>query len=179
MPGILCEHCTALCCRYIALPIDAPQERGDFDALRWYLLHENVSIFVEDGDWYISFATNCRHLQPDYRCGIYATRPKICREYSTDNCDYHSGDYNWEHHFAAPQHLDDYVRDIWTPQQRLKQRPRRSRRRAATRPDRGAGLRARIRATRRSELRYAAATTDLRGVPLPVLNVAPHAAAHT
>ena len=49
MPGILCEHCTAVCCRYIALPIDTPQERSDFDDIRWYLLHEGISVFVEDG----------------------------------------------------------------------------------------------------------------------------------
>ncbi len=109
MPGLLCEHCTAACCRYIALPIEKPQTRADFDDIRWYLLHEHVSVFVEDGDWYIAFNTPCRHLQPDNRCGIYPTRPRICRAYSTDNCDYHSGDYGWEEHFAAPEHLDEYL----------------------------------------------------------------------
>ncbi len=110
MPGILCEHCTAVCCRYIALPLDTPTERGDFDDIRWYLLHENISVFVEDGEWYICMHTSCRHLRADFRCGIYATRPRICRAYGTDNCDYHSGDYGWEHHFTCPEHLDDYVR---------------------------------------------------------------------
>lgn len=167
MPGILCEHCTAACCRYIALPIDTPEEREDFDPIRWYLIHEGVSVFVEDGDWYISFATSCRHVQPDYRCGIYETRPQICRDYSTDNCDYHSGDYGWEHHFSAPEHLDDYVRNIWTPQQALgKKRPRSNR---AKRDAQKRLLKARIHSMRRGEQRYAAATTDLRGVPLPIL----------
>jgi Fe-S-cluster containining protein len=110
MPGILCEHCTAACCRYIALPIETPTERSDFDDIRWYLLHENISVFVEDGDWYISMLTNCRHVQPDGRCAIYARRPGICRKYTTENCDYHSGDYGWEAHFTCPEHLDEYVR---------------------------------------------------------------------
>jgi Fe-S-cluster containining protein len=110
MPGILCEHCTAACCRYIALPIETPTERSDFDDIRWYLLHENISVFVEDGEWYISILTNCRHVQADGRCSIYAKRPRICRKYTTETCDYHSGDYGWEAHFTCPEHLDEYVR---------------------------------------------------------------------
>jgi Fe-S-cluster containining protein len=117
MPANLCEHCTAVCCRYVALPIETPETDADFDDVRWYLLHEGVSVFVEDDDWYISLTTNCRHLQPDFRCGIYETRPKICRKYSTDNCDYHSGDYGWQAHFTCPEHLDLYRR-----QQKLEKR---------------------------------------------------------
>ena len=110
MPGIVCEHCTAVCCRYIALPLDTPETHGDFDDIRWYLLHESVSVFVEDGDWYIAFQANCRHLLPEHRCGIYRARPRICRQYSAADCDYHSGDYNWQEHFTRPEHLDAYVR---------------------------------------------------------------------
>ncbi len=83
MPGILCEHCTAACCRYIALPFDTPETPADFEDVRWFLIHEHVSVFVEDGDWYVAFDTACRHLQPDHRCGIYPTRPKVCRSYTT------------------------------------------------------------------------------------------------
>jgi Fe-S-cluster containining protein len=111
MSGNLCEHCTAVCCRYVALPIETPTESSDFDDIRWYLIHDAISVFVEDGEWFISFASPCRHLQPDHRCGIYETRPQICRKYTTDNCDYHSGDYGWEQHFTAPEHLDAYVQE--------------------------------------------------------------------
>ncbi|GEM_PF-1360094 len=110
MPGILCEHCTAACCRYVALPIETPTERSDFDDIRWYLLHENISVFVEDGDWYISMQTSCRQIAADGRCMIYARRPRICRKYTTENCDYHSGDYGWKAHFTCPEHLDEYLR---------------------------------------------------------------------
>ncbi len=121
MPGIVCEHCTAACCRYIALPIDTPTSRSDLDDLRWFLIHQHVSIFVEDGDWYICFDTPCRYLKPDHTCRIYRTRPAICRRYSSDDCDYHSGDYGWQHHFTAPEHLEEYAR------QYLSSRPARSR----------------------------------------------------
>lgn len=110
MPGILCEHCTAVCCRYIALPLDNPESAADYEDIRWFLLHAGVSVFVEDGDWYIAFETKCRHLQPDQRCAIYATRPKVCRAYSTEECDYHSGDYGWQQHFTSPEHLEAYAR---------------------------------------------------------------------
>ncbi len=163
MPGILCEHCTGFCCRYIALPIETPSEASEFDDIRWYLLHEGISVFVEDGDWYLNVSTNCRHLQPDFRCGIYETRPKICRDYSTDNCDYHSGDYGWEHHFTCPEHLDDYLAEHHAPRRKA------GKGRRGGRTKRGGRLRVRLggRAPRRTE--YAAATVDTRGVPLPLL----------
>jgi Fe-S-cluster containining protein len=169
MPGILCEHCTAVCCRYIALPIDTPRQRSDFDDIRWYLLHEGVSIFVEEGDWYISFVSNCRHLQPDSRCGIYETRPRICREYSTSGCDYHSGDYGWEAHFTCPEHLDEYVRAHGFDRKRPSRAPRGRSADKRRRP----GLKVRLskggRPAKRYAVDYSAATADIRGIPLPVL----------
>ena len=84
-PGeVLCDHCTAKCCRYFALPIDTPKNRRDFDFIRWYLLHESASVFTEDDSWYILVHTKCRHLQDNNLCGIYETRPQICRDYTTD-----------------------------------------------------------------------------------------------
>jgi Fe-S-cluster containining protein len=172
MPGTLCEHCTGLCCRYIALPIDTPRSTGDFDDIRWYLLHENVSVFVEDDQWYVSFVTNCRHLLPDHRCGIYETRPRICRQYTTDDCDYHSGDYGWQHHFTCAEHLDEY-RALHGP------RAGKSRRAAAAARNGRNGARTRrttkrrrggpLRAPGSKPFDYAALRADLRGVPLPVL----------
>lgn len=158
MPGILCEHCTAVCCRYIALPLDTPETQREFDDIRWYLLHENIQVFVEEGDWYILIATSCRHLRPDYRCGIYETRPQICRDYSTENCDYHSGDYGWQEHFATPEHLDEYL--VKNPP-----REKKSRKRGAARK------RPNLHRRRIEMPQYAAAVADLRGVPLPVLNL--------
>ena len=73
----------------------------------WYLLHDKVVIFVEDAQWYIGILTRCKALQPDNRCGIYDTRPAICRSYSTDNCDYHAGDYGYDLLFTSPDALWD------------------------------------------------------------------------
>jgi len=80
----LCEHCWAKCCHYFALPIETPTESRDYDYMRWYLLHERATVFVDEGDWYLMVHTVCKHLQPDKRCGIYDIRPQICRDYSDD-----------------------------------------------------------------------------------------------
>ena len=105
MGDCLCDRCAALCCRYFALPIDNPQTRRDYDNIRWYLLHEKVVIFVEEGQWFIGVLNKCKALQPDNRCGVYDTRPTICRGYDTGNCDYHGGDYGYEHLFTSADAL--------------------------------------------------------------------------
>lgn len=108
-PGeVLCDHCTAKCCKYFALPIDTPSEKGDFDYIRWYLLHDHATVFVEDGSWYLLVHTTCRHLQSDNRCGIYATRPQICRDYTTDNCEYED-DWVYEKYFETPEQVEEYA----------------------------------------------------------------------
>lgn len=183
MPGILCEHCTGACCKYVALPIETPETLKEFDDVRWYLLHEGISVFIEDGDWYITMTTHCRHLQPDNRCGIYETRPQICRDYTTDNCDYHSGDYNWTAHFTCPEHLDDYVELVFKREKAEKKEQRRAAK-SDSGTTRGKRMRSRLKADlsrrraselasarRQREARYAEATSDLRGVPLPVLSI--------
>ena len=165
MPGNLCEHCTGMCCRYLALPIETPEDREEFDDVRWYLLHEGVSVFVEDGEWYLYVAADCRHLQPDYRCGIYQTRPRICRQYTSENCDYHSGEYGWDQHFTCPEHLDEYVREFLANEERRGNK----RRQTAKRPR----LRAKLSPRRPAKPRpgYADKTADIAGRPLPRLGV--------
>ncbi len=119
----LCEYCTAKCCRYIALPIDPPESPREFDYIRWYLLHENISVFTEDDDWYLVVHTPCRHLQPDHRCGIYETRPRICREYSTDNCEYDDTD-TYERYFETAQQLEEYQEAVCQPRGRSIRSPK-------------------------------------------------------
>jgi Fe-S-cluster containining protein len=111
MPEILCDKCAALCCRYIALPIDNPDTAKDYDYVRWYLVHENIVVFIEKKQWYIGIMTRCKHLEPDNRCGIYETRPRVCRSYSTDNCDYHGGEYDFDVLFTSAEQLRVYAEE--------------------------------------------------------------------
>jgi len=113
-PGeVLCDHCTAKCCRYFALPIETPATQRDFDFIRWYLLHERATVFTEDDTWYLLVHTVCRHLRPDDRCGIYETRPGICREYSTNDCEYED---NWvyDRYFETPEQVEEYAEAVLT-----------------------------------------------------------------
>ncbi len=104
----LCDYCSAKCCKYFAMPIDAPDSLRDLDFMRWFLLHDRASIFVEDESWYLLVHTTCKHLLPDNRCGIYETRPEICREYSTDNCEYDE-DATYEKYFETPEQVAEYM----------------------------------------------------------------------
>jgi Fe-S-cluster containining protein len=114
-PGeVLCQHCTAKCCRYFALPIEEPKGRKDFDFLRWYLLHERATLFVEDDTWYLMVHTKCKHLQADQRCGIYSTRPQICRDYTTDKCEYED-DWVYDKYFETPEQIHEYAEAILRP----------------------------------------------------------------
>lgn len=105
----LCDKCVALCCRYVALPIDNPDCVRDYDNIRWYLVHENIVVFIEKGQWYIGILNKCKHLQTDNRCGIYETRPKLCREYTTDNCDYHGAEYGYDKLFTSAEQLREFA----------------------------------------------------------------------
>ena len=108
MGSILCEHCPAACCRYVAIPLDKPTCGRDYDDIRWYLLHEGVSVFVEEGDWYIQFQTRCKRLGDDNRCTIYETRPRICRDYEAGQCDYSPAAYSYDHLFTHPGQIEAY-----------------------------------------------------------------------
>src|SRR3954470_23743301 len=118
----LCERCSALCCRYFALPIDNPTCAHDFDNIRWYLLHENVTVFVEKKQWYIGIANRCKALQHDNRCGIYHTRPKVSRGYSTDNCDWHGGEYDFQSLFTSAEQLERYAKQKLAAMRNQKQK---------------------------------------------------------
>ena len=109
MATSLCEKCVALCCRYFALPLDNPTDAEDYDNIRWYLMHENVVVFVEKEQWFIGVLNRCKHLQDDNRCGVYETRPRICRKYTTDNCEYHGAEYDYEHLFTSADQLRDFA----------------------------------------------------------------------
>ena len=109
----LCEYCTAKCCRYFALPIDEPETFREYEFIRWFLLHERASVFVEDDTWYLLVHTVCKHLQDDHRSGIYETRPQICREYTTDGCEYEDS-WTYDHYFETAEQVHEYAEALFT-----------------------------------------------------------------
>ncbi|ALP54715.1 hypothetical protein Tel_03220 [Candidatus Tenderia electrophaga] len=103
-PETKCGFCTASkCCTYITHQIDGPRSKAEFDYLLWQVSHERVAVFKDDDGWFLLINNPCTHLLPDGRCGIYATRPQICREHSNDNCEF---DANMEEEFEL--YFDSY-----------------------------------------------------------------------
>ncbi|MFZ5831183.1 MAG: YkgJ family cysteine cluster protein [Planctomycetota bacterium] len=114
-PGAnLCMYCTAKCCRYFALPLETPTTWKEFEYMRWFLLHDRASVFVEDGSWYILVHTTCKHLGADNLCGIYETRPQICRDYTTRNCEYED-DWVYDHYWELPEQVEEYAEAVLGP----------------------------------------------------------------
>lgn len=120
----LCAHCTAKCCKYFALPLEAPADWEDFGHMRWFLLHEGASVFTEDDTWYLMVHTRCKMLRDDNLCAIYETRPHVCREYSTKDCEYED-DWCYERYFELPEQVEEYAEAVIGPRgKKLRRSPR-------------------------------------------------------
>lgn len=106
-----CSKCAGLCCRYVALPIEEPKTRGDFDDIRWYLTHKGITVFVEKKSWYISVDNTCRHLsKKDHRCRIYENRPRICRGYKNVDCELSKEAYDYDLYFTDDRQMEEYMK---------------------------------------------------------------------
>lgn len=123
----LCRRCRGLCCRYLAMPLDDPDTPGDFDDIRWYLAHEKVEVFVEEGDWYIQFNTRCKRLDSKNRCTMYERRPRICRGYKTQDCEMTGDDYQYDHYFKTAEQLEEFARKFLRQKYNRKRRSSKSR----------------------------------------------------
>ena len=88
-PATKCGYCSnSKCCQYITQKISTPRSKSDFNYLLWQASHENITIFQDDEGWNLLVTTRCSHLQTGGRCGIYATRPTVCRNYTNDYCEF-------------------------------------------------------------------------------------------
>ena len=105
-----CDKCPGLCCRYFALPLDNPEDWDDYDDIRWYLCHEDTSVFIEDGEWYLNIKNKCANLGDNNRCEIYDVRPKICRGYKMDDCDFTGSEYDYDMHFTSAHQMEEYMK---------------------------------------------------------------------
>ena len=96
-----CVACEAKCCKYVAVEIDKPTTKRDYDQIRWYLLHKHMKVFVDhDHDWFLEFETECEALGGHALCRIYDARPQICR------------DHGWP--VGSCEHFADPYLHLWT-----------------------------------------------------------------
>lgn len=86
-PLVECTEC-ARCCTYVAVGINAPTTPRLATDVLWYLYHESVYVHLDDdGEWSVVFETRCRNLGEDRRCGVYRSRPHICRSFDNRSCE--------------------------------------------------------------------------------------------
>lgn len=105
-----CSLCPGTkCCVYVTQQIDKPRTMEDFDLLMWQLAHKNMQIYKDEDGWFLLAQTPCQFLEKDGRCGIYETRPQICRDYSNDYCEFDAPPEKWfKHYFRSYEELDKY-----------------------------------------------------------------------
>ncbi len=111
-PENKCSFChNSKCCTYVTQQIDTPRTKSEFDFLLWQLSHQNVQAYKDEDGWFLMFNTPCQHLLPDGGCGIYETRPQICRDYDNDYCEYDEpAEKNFEVFFDSYETLLKYCR---------------------------------------------------------------------
>jgi len=110
-PATVCPPC-GKCCRYVAVGIDGPVSvRGASTAL-WLVYHRNVSVYQShDGDWFVLFPAECDNLLPNGFCGVYESRPFLCREYDVDGCEGTSDDLPEKVRFDDGASLASWLRE--------------------------------------------------------------------
>ena len=111
-PWDKCSRCPGdKCCSYITQHIDTPRSMDDFDHLAWQLAHANIQAYKDEDGWFLLVMNTCRFLQKDGRCGIYETRPQLCRDYSNDYCELDEpAENSFKYFFRNYEELDAYCR---------------------------------------------------------------------
>lgn len=145
---IPCLACTQ-CCHYVAIEIDTPETRKDFDHIRWYLYHPGIEIYIDHDDkWNVLFHSRCEQLEPDGKCAVYEHRPIICREYSERTCEPNTNEPAEKVLLKTGADLEEWMRLTRTYDRLVMEeaaRERRRKRRAAAKAEAAAGARARAR----------------------------------
>jgi len=109
----ICKNCGKCCC-YVATEIDVPEEREDFENIKWYVCHKNVKVFVdEEGNWYLEFLTPCEFLGDNNKCDVYERRPKICQKYDADTCLFNNEGYGEKYSFESLEDVEKYIKEIF------------------------------------------------------------------
>jgi len=103
----ICIACHG-CCNYVTVPIAYPRSKDKLDQYVWYLLHRNVEIEIDNyRKWFLIFKTPCDKLGADGACGVYETRPEICRDYSSTACSRVAKDHLFR--FQKPEEMLVYL----------------------------------------------------------------------
>jgi Fe-S-cluster containining protein len=107
-----CSFCTdTKCCQYVTQQIDTPRKKSEFQVMLWQVAHKSVEFYKDSDGWFLMFLTPCEHLDNQGGCGIYDSRPEICRDHSNDYCEYDSpAEEGFEYYFRNYEELLAYCR---------------------------------------------------------------------
>jgi len=106
-----CDKCKAECCKYVTVDLATPEDKEDWDEVKWMLLHKNIMVYKDlDNDWQVEFRTPCKHIDPKtFKCSIYDKRPQPCKDHGTDECE--NNDEEWaEVILLKPEDVDEYLK---------------------------------------------------------------------
>lgn len=107
-----CSRCIdSVCCTYTTEALGVMRAMSDFEHLLWQVSHQHVEAYKDQDGWFLLIRGSCEHLQADGACGIYATRPQVCRDYDNDWCEFDSpAESHFEFHFRNHAELLAYCR---------------------------------------------------------------------
>lgn len=104
-----CDGCD-LCCRHIAVEIDAPESKKEFDQIRWFLLHKDVWVFIDNDDsWNLQVNNKCEKLTGEGMCSYYEKRPGICKDYSAGSCERNGEGESFKVLFKSLEEFEEWV----------------------------------------------------------------------
>jgi len=107
-----CDECDGECCKSIAIEIDEPETKEDWDEIRWFLCHKNVLVYKDnDGDWLVEYLTDCKYLDENNKCKIYEKRPKTCREHDPESCQANGEGEIGNPVFKSVEDLEKYLKE--------------------------------------------------------------------
>lgn len=105
-----CTECGGMCCNYVAIELERPTSKKDYDSIRWYLAHKNVNVFIDHSKkWYVEFRTECEKMDNKKKCSIYNTRPSICRGHGNEegSCEFFDSPYI--EYFTCTDEFENYL----------------------------------------------------------------------
>ena len=107
----LCKNCTK-CCEYICISIDKPTTKTAIDEIIWFLLHENIEVFIDNNnDWTVEIKTKCKALtKKNGHCKIYKQRPEVCKEHDHEECEHHNKDPYYKERFKTREEFLEFVK---------------------------------------------------------------------
>lgn len=119
-----CEQCKpAKCCMYLTIQVEKPRTLYDFEGMLWRIAHQDIEYFVQEKKWYMMVHNPCRFHDGNSRCRIYESRPKVCRNHSTEKCEFDTP-CDFELHIRSYEEMLRYAsKKFKSLQGRLKQMP--------------------------------------------------------